>query len=64
MGIIHTIFQTIYGLRKVQGAIQSTYQIHAFAHDRIGRFELFIVPIGRQPGIIEYLAVFNRLVKS
>ncbi|HEX9047459.1 MAG TPA: hypothetical protein VF988_10570 [Verrucomicrobiae bacterium] len=36
-------------------------QIHTFEHDRIGRFELFIVPIGRQPGIIQYQAIFNRL---
>jgi hypothetical protein len=38
-------------------------QIHAFAHDRIGRFELFIVPIGQKPGIIQYQAVFSRLVQ-
>jgi hypothetical protein len=38
-------------------------QIHAFAHDRIGRFELFIVPIGQKPGLIQYQAIFNRLVK-
>jgi hypothetical protein len=30
-------------------------------HERIGRFELFIVPLARKPAGIEYQAVFNRL---
>ncbi len=36
-------------------------QIHTFEHESIGRFPLFIVPIGKKPGIFEYQAVFNRL---
>jgi hypothetical protein len=35
--------------------------IYSFEHDRIGQFDLFIVPIGRSGGRFEYQAVFNRL---
>ena len=38
-------------------------RIYPFEHDQIGRFELFIVPIGQKPGFIEYQAIFNRLIK-
>lgn len=38
-------------------------RIYPFEHDRLGRFDLFIVPIGQKPGYIEYQAVFNRLIK-
>jgi hypothetical protein len=34
-----------------------------FEHDQLGRFELFIVPIGRENGVIKYEAVFNRLLR-
>jgi hypothetical protein len=37
--------------------------MYTFEHDRIGRFELFVVPIGRKPGLFQYQAVFNRLIK-
>ena len=33
---------------------------HAFEHEKLGRFALFIVPIGRGPGVFRYQAVFNR----
>jgi hypothetical protein len=36
---------------------QGTY---AFTHDELGRFDLFIVPIGQAPGVFQYQAVFNR----
>jgi hypothetical protein len=36
-------------------------KIYAFEHAELGRFELFIVPIGRRADAIEYQAVFNRL---
>ena len=39
---------------------QKTYQ---FESDRLGRFDLFIVPTGRSSGGCEYEAVFNRLLK-
>ena len=38
-------------------------RIYPFEHDQIGRFELFIVPIGQKPGFIQYQAIFNRLIK-
>jgi hypothetical protein len=38
-------------------------RLYAFENDRIGRFELFIVPIGQNAGLIQYQAVFNRLIK-
>jgi len=37
--------------------------MYAFEHEGLGRFELFIVPVGRKPGAFEYQAVFNRLVQ-
>jgi hypothetical protein len=36
----------------------------AFAHDEMGNFELFLVPIGRDEAGTYYEAVFNRLVKQ
>jgi hypothetical protein len=38
-------------------------RMYSFEHEQIGRFELFIVPIGQKPGIIQYQAIFNRLTK-
>ena len=35
--------------------------IYAFEHDQIGRFVLFIVPIGKDRERFRYEAVFNRL---
>ena len=37
---------------------QATYQ---FAHDQLGRFPLFIVPIGMEQDGMRYEAVFTRL---
>jgi len=37
---------------------QATYH---FEQAELGRFDLFIVPVGRAPGSYEYEAVFNRL---
>lgn len=33
---------------------------HPFEHAQIGKFDLFIVPIARTAGVIQYQAVFNR----
>jgi hypothetical protein len=38
-------------------------RIYSFEHDQMGRFELFIVPIGQKPGFIQYQALFNRMIK-
>ena len=35
-------------------------RIYAFEHDRLGRFELFIVPVANERGRLQYQAVFNR----
>jgi hypothetical protein len=35
-------------------------KIHTFEHASIGRFALFIVPVGQKQGCVEYQAVFNR----
>ena len=40
---------------------QGTYW---FRHDRIGRFILFLVPVGKQAGQIEYQVIFNRLIRA
>jgi hypothetical protein len=41
-------------------------RIHAFEHPRIGRFEIFIVPVvSRDTSLMHYECIFNRpLVKS
>jgi len=36
-------------------------RIHTFEHDRLGRFALFIVPVGNEGGHLQYQVVFNRL---
>jgi hypothetical protein len=40
---------------------QGTYRLE---HDEKGRFDLFIVPVGRGPDTIQYQAIFNRLVPN
>ncbi|HEY3762547.1 MAG TPA: hypothetical protein VGN23_12445 [Verrucomicrobiae bacterium] len=37
--------------------------IYGFEQDNLGRFELFIVPVGQNQNGTQYQAVFNRLVK-
>jgi hypothetical protein len=37
---------------------------HAVEHEKIGRFELFIVPVEKISGGIRYQVLFNRLVKA
>lgn len=39
-------------------------QTHVFEHEKIGRFDLFIVPLGREAGAIQYQAIFNQLPKT
>ena len=39
-------------------------QTYPFEHERIGRFDLFIVPISRERGALQYQAVINRRVKQ
>jgi hypothetical protein len=37
---------------------------YAFECELLGKFDLFIVPIGRDPSGVRYEAAFNRLMKS
>jgi hypothetical protein len=41
-----------------------TQQIYPFEHDRLGRFDLFIVPVRQDGSGVYYEAVFNRLIDS
>lgn len=34
---------------------------YRFQHDHLGQFDLFMVPVGRAPGLFHYQVVFNRL---
>ena len=36
-------------------------RIHHLEHDQLGRFDLFIVPVGQTKGGTQYQAIFNRL---
>jgi hypothetical protein len=38
-------------------------RLYSFEHCRIGRFDMFIVPIAHKQGFIQYQAIFNRLIK-
>jgi hypothetical protein len=38
-------------------------RIYGFENESVGRFDLFIVPIGRGAEGIRYQAAFNRLIK-
>jgi hypothetical protein len=38
--------------------------MYPMAHDQLGAFDLFIVPVGRGAGGVAYEAVFNRLVRT
>lgn len=39
-----------------------TQKTYRFMHEKIGSFDLFIVPIAAEGGTIRYQAVFNRLL--
>ena len=39
-------------------------QIYPFEHDRLGRFDLFIVPVKRDARGLYYEAVFNRVIET
>ena len=36
-------------------------KLHSFAHETLGRFPLFIVPVGQDATTFRYEAVFNRI---
>lgn len=39
-------------------------RMYRFEHDQLGRFDLFIVPVGHGHGVAHYEAVFNRPAKT
>jgi hypothetical protein len=39
-------------------------RLYCLEHDQIGRFELFLVPVGYGPGVAHYEAVFNRRARA
>jgi hypothetical protein len=39
-------------------------KMHLFEHPQLGRFELFMVPIGQGPGCFKYQVIFNRLIPA
>jgi hypothetical protein len=41
---------------------QSPQGMYRFIHPRMGEFDLFIVPVSREPDGMRYEAVFNKLV--
>jgi len=53
------IFSLIFTTPEDAVLPQATYTLE---HERLGRLELFLVPIGRKAGSIEYEAIFNRPV--
>ncbi len=59
-GVIQESFSVIFDGPDKRFLPQGTY---VFEREGLGRFELFIVPVGRKPGAFQYQAVFNRLVQ-
>lgn len=39
-------------------------RLYAVEHDVIGRFDLFIVPVGRDESGYQYEAIFNRAIRT
>jgi len=38
-------------------------KMYSFIHERLGKFQIFIVPVGREGNLFRYQAVFNRRIK-
>ena len=57
----HESFSLVFSGHANHRLTQRTYR---FSHERIGAFELFIVPIAAEKGMIRYQAVFNRRLHS
>ena len=54
-------FSLIFAGAAGDALTQKTYR---FSHEKIGSFDLFIVPIAAERGMIRYQAVFNRLLPA
>lgn len=57
-GARHESFSLFFDGPADRPLAQRTY---SFEHERLGRFDLFIVPVGNERGRLQYQAVFNRL---
>jgi hypothetical protein len=54
-------FSLLFHGAQSQPLRQGTYP---FEHPGVGKFDLFIVPVAAEQGLLHYQAVFNRLVQS
>lgn len=57
----HENFSLIFAGAAGDRLTQKTYR---FSHEKLGSFDLFIVPIAAERGMIHYQAVFNRLLPA
>ena len=58
-GLVQETFSLCFRGASGESLPQTTYVLE---QESLGRFELFIVPIGQEDGCVRYQAVFNRLV--
>jgi hypothetical protein len=56
--LVQEAFSLLFAGPENQWLAQGSY---LFAHERLGKFILFIVPVGKQAGLIQYQAVFNQV---
>jgi hypothetical protein len=60
-GLVQDVFSLLFHGPEDRLLPQRSY---SFEHEKIGRFELFLVPVEKIPGAIRYQVIFNRLVKA
>ncbi len=60
-GMVQDVFSLVFHGPEDRLLPQRSY---TFEHDKIGRFDLFVVPVEKAPGAIRYQVIFNRLVKA
>ena len=60
-GLVQDVFSLMFHGPEDRILPQRSYP---FEHEKIGRFELFLVPVEKLPGAIRYQVIFNRLVKA
>ena len=58
-GLVQETFSLCFRGASGESLPQTTYVLE---QESLGRFELFIVPIGQEDGCVRYQAVFNRRV--
>lgn len=60
-GMVQDVFSLMFNGPADRPLPQRSY---TFEHEKIGRFDLFVVPIEKTPDAIRYQVIFNRLVKA